>query len=167
MARVGLYPGTFDPITNGHIDIIRRACTLVDHLIVGIGIHAIKSPLLPLGIRQQLIESEAGPLAAAVRAKLSIITFKGLVVDAAHEAGASLIIRGLRGSGDFDYEDQMVGMNTIMKPDIETVFLIASNETRSISSTLVRQIASMGGDIAPFVPARVATEIATRLAPQN
>lgn len=167
MERIGLYPGTFDPITNGHLDIIRRSLKLVDHLVVGIGVHATKSPLLPLEMRRNLIESEAGPLADAAGGKLSITTFKGLVVDAADDANASVIVRGIRGATDFDYEDQMVGMNSVMNPKVETVFLIASNATRSISSTLIRQIASMGGDIRPFVPARVADEIAARLGPQN
>ena len=164
MARIGLYPGTFDPMTNGHLDVIRRALTLVDHLVVAIGVNATKTPLLTLEERFALIETEAAPLAKAAGGKVSTASFSGLVVNAADEAGAGVIIRGLRGAVDFEYETQMVGMNRVMNPRVETVFLAASPETQFISSTLVRQIAGMGGDILPFVPKRFAEKVLARIA---
>lgn len=159
MARVGLYPGTFDPMTNGHLDVIRRGLKLVDHLVVAIGVNATKTPLLSLEERFALIEAEAGPIAKEVGSKISTASFSGLVVDAADEHGATVIVRGLRGAVDFEYETQMVGMNRVMNPHVETVFLAASPETQFISSTLVRQIASMGGDITPFVPSSVKAKV--------
>ncbi|GMV62172.1 MAG: phosphopantetheine adenylyltransferase [Parvibaculum sp.] len=159
MARVGLYPGTFDPMTNGHLDVIRRGLKLVDHLVIAIGVNATKTPLISLEERFALIEAEAGPIAKEVGSKISTASFSGLVVDAADEHGATVIIRGLRGAVDFEYETQMVGMNRVMNPHVETVFLAASPETQFISSTLVRQIASMGGDITPFVPSSVKAKV--------
>ncbi|MCF8469967.1 MAG: pantetheine-phosphate adenylyltransferase [Parvibaculum sp.] len=164
MARVGLYPGTFDPMTNGHLDIIRRGLTLVDHLVIAIGVNATKTPLLTLDERFELIEAEAGPIAKELGAKISTASFSGLVVNAADEHGASFILRGLRGAVDFEYETQMVGMNRVMNPKVETVFLAASPDTQFISSTLVRQIAGMGGDIAPFVPRSVMKKVLARVA---
>src|SRR5690606_33202173 len=165
--RVGLYPGTFDPMTNGHLDVIRRSLRLVDHLIVAIGINATKVPLLTLEERFQLIEKEAAPTAKKLGAKISTASFSGLVVDAADEFGANVIIRGLRGAVDFEYETQMVGMNRVMNPKVETVFLAASPDTQCISSTLVRQIAGMGGDITPFVPASVKKTVLAAVAKQQ
>jgi pantetheine-phosphate adenylyltransferase len=159
MARVGLYPGTFDPMTNGHLDVIRRSLKLVDHLVIAIGVNATKTPLISLEERFALIEAEAGPIAREVGSKISTASFSGLVVDAADAHGATVIIRGLRGAVDFEYETQMVGMNRVMNPHVETVFLAASPETQFISSTLVRQIASMGGDITPFVPSSVKAKV--------
>lgn len=164
MARVGLYPGTFDPMTNGHLDVIRRALKLVDHLVVAIGINATKQPLISLEERFALIEAAAGPIAKEVGSKISTASFSGLVVNAADDHGANVIIRGLRGAVDFEYETQMVGMNRVMNPHVETVFLAASPETQFISSTLVRQIASMGGDITPFVPPSVKTKVLAAVA---
>lgn len=157
--RTGIYPGTFDPMTNGHIDIIKRSLVLVDHLVIAMGINASKSPLLSFEERKLLIEAEIGPVAKKLGSKISVEAFSGLVVDAADEYGASIIIRGLRGSVDYEYETQMVGMNRIMNPHVETVFLSASPETQFISSTLVRQIASMGGDISKFVSKRVEKKV--------
>lgn len=165
--RTGLYPGTFDPMTNGHIDIIRRSLALVDHLVIAMGINATKVPLLTFEERVALIESEIGPMAKKLGAKISTTSFSGLVVDAAETHGANVIIRGLRGSVDYEYEAQMVGMNRTMKPNVETVFLTASPETQFISSTLVRQIAGMGGDISRFVPKRVEKKIFSALAKQR
>jgi len=164
MSRVGLYPGTFDPMTNGHLDVIRRALKLVDHLVVAIGVNATKQPLISLEERFALIEAEAGPVAKEIGSKISTASFSGLVVNAADEHGANVIIRGLRGAVDFEYETQMVGMNRVMNPHVETVFLAASPETQFISSTLVRQIASMGGDITPFVPPLVKTKVLAAVA---
>ncbi|MDP1628109.1 pantetheine-phosphate adenylyltransferase [Parvibaculum sp.] len=167
MARIGLYPGTFDPMTNGHLDIIRRGLKLVDHLIVAIGVNATKTPLLTLEERFQLIEQEAGPIAKELGSKISTASFSGLVVNAADEHGATVIVRGLRGAVDFEYETQMVGMNRVMNPHVETVFLAASPETQFISSTLVRQIAAMDGDISPFVPPHVKDKVLARVAEQK
>jgi pantetheine-phosphate adenylyltransferase len=161
--RIGLYPGTFDPVTFGHIDIIRRAFRLVDHLVIGIGVNSSKTPMLTFEERAELIEAETKPLGEAVGSTVEVRSFTGLVVNAADEAGAGIIIRGLRGAVDYEYEDQMVGMNTILNPEVETVFLSASPEVGFISSTLVRQIATMGGDISPFVPPRVAEMIIARV----
>lgn len=167
MARIGLYPGTFDPMTNGHLDIIRRGLKLVDHLIVAIGVNATKAPLLTLEERFRLIEQEAGPIARELGSRISTASFSGLVVNAADEHGATIIIRGLRGAVDFEYETQMVGMNRVMNPHVETVFFAASPETQFISSTLVRQIAGMGGDISPFVPPHVKDKVLARVAEQK
>ena len=157
--RTGIYPGTFDPMTNGHIDIIRRSLALVDHLVIAMGINATKSPLLSFEERKLLIESEIAPIAKKLGAKISVVAFSGLVADAADEHNASVIIRGLRGSVDYEYEAQMVGMNRVMNPKVETIFLSASPETQFISSTLVRQIAAMGGDISNFVSRRVEKKV--------
>ncbi|MCE9649297.1 MAG: pantetheine-phosphate adenylyltransferase [Parvibaculum sp.] len=165
--RTGIYPGTFDPMTNGHLDIIRRALTLVDHLVVAMGINATKAPMLSFEERAALIEAEAGPIAKKLGAKITTASFSGLVVDAADAHGANVIIRGLRGGIDYEYEVQMVGMNRSMNPRVETVFLAASPETQFISSTLVRQIAGMGGDISRFVPKRVEKKILAKVAKQR
>jgi len=159
MKRIGLYSGTFDPVTLGHIDIIRRAFRLVDHLVVGIGVNSSKQPLLSFDERASLIEAEAASFAKEAGSTLEVASFSGLVVDAADDAGAGIIIRGLRGTVDYEYEDQMVGMNGILNPRVETVFLTASPEVGFISSTLVRQIATMGGDISHFVPPLVAEKV--------
>jgi len=167
MERVGIYPGTFDPITKGHLDIIRRSLKLVDHLVVGIGVHANKSPMLTLEDRIHLIESEAAPLAKETGARVSVTSFTGLVVNVADAVGACMIIRGLRGGVDYEYEAQMVGMNGTMNPRVETVFLSASPATQFITGTLVRQIAGMGGDISAFVPPAVAEKIVAQLAKKS
>ncbi len=150
--RVGLYPGSFDPITNGHIDIIKRSLAVVNKLIVGIGISATKTPMFSLEQRMAMIESEMGPIAKTMGTELSVTSFEGLLVDVARQQGANLIIRGLRTAADFDYEAQMTSMNRAMAPEIETVFLAASANVGFISSTLIRQIHAMGGDVSPFVP---------------
>lgn len=165
--RTGIYPGTFDPMTNGHLDIIRRALSMVDHLVVAMGINATKAPMLSFEERAALIEAEAGPIAKKLGSRITTASFTGLVVDAADAHGANIIIRGLRGAVDYEYEVQMVGMNRIMNPRVETVFLAASPETQFISSTLVRQIASMGGDISRFVPKRVEKKVLSKIAKQR
>jgi pantetheine-phosphate adenylyltransferase len=165
MTRTALYPGSFDPLTNGHVDILKAAFALCDRLVVAIGVHAAKAPLLSVDDRLELIDTVAGPMAAKTGAKVEACTFDNLVVDFAREVGATILIRGLRDGTDLDYEMQMAGMNGTMAPDLQTVFLPATTATRHITATLVRQIASMGGDIAPFVPAAVARRMSERLQP--
>jgi pantetheine-phosphate adenylyltransferase len=153
--RIGFYPGSFDPVTNGHLDVIERACRLVDKLIVGVGVSDRKEPLLDNGRRLELLEQTAGPIARKLGTEITYTDFDGLMVEACRKAGASIIIRGLRDTTDYNYEMQMVGMNSQMAPDLLTVFVPASPQVRHISASLVRQISHMGGDISPFVPALV------------
>lgn len=150
--RTGFYPGSFDPITYGHLDIIARAARVVDKLVIGVGVHAGKQALLEEKARVALIEQVLVPIAEHTGLKTSVVTFAGLAVDAARKAHAGLILRGLRDASDFDYEVQMGQMNGSLAPDIETVFLAASPATRMIASSLVKQIARMGGDVSSFVP---------------
>ncbi len=157
--RVGLYPGSFDPITNGHIDIIRRSLKIVDKLIVAIGVSATKQPVFTFEQRQAMIETEIGPLAKELGVEMQVVSFQDLLVDVARAHGADIILRGLRTAADYEYEAQMTSMNRSMAPEIETVFLPASPEVSFVSSTLVRQIMAMGGDISPFVPQSVLNEI--------
>ena len=159
MPRIALYAGSFDPVTNGHLDVVRHAAALADRLVLAIGVHPGKSPLFSVGDRLEMLEESCGPLARKAGAKLVCTTFSGLVVDAAREAGATLLIRGLRDSTDFDYEMQMAGMNEAMAPKIHSVFLPASPDVRPITATLVRQIAGMGGDVSAFVPPKVAARL--------
>jgi pantetheine-phosphate adenylyltransferase len=163
MERVALYPGTFDPLTNGHIDLIEAAFRLCDKLIVAIGVHPSKTPMLSVDDRLELIEAVAVPLGEEAGCTVEACTFDNLVADFAREVGAGMLIRGLRDGTDLDYEMQMAGMNGTMAPWLQTVFLPASPEARHITATLVRQIAAMGGDIAPFVPPIVADRIRTRI----
>lgn len=157
--RVGFYPGSFDPITNGHIDIIKRSLAIVDKLIVGIGISATKTPIFTFEQRQAMIDAEIGPLAKQKGVEMQVISFQDLLVQVARDHGAHIILRGLRTAADYEYEAQMTSMNRSMAPEIETVFLPASPEVSFVSSTLVRQILTMGGDISPFVPQSVLNEI--------
>lgn len=155
MSRTGFYPGSFDPVTNGHIDIISRAANLVDELVLGVGVHHGKSGLLPESQRIELLKAICSPISAATGMNIQVQTFDDLAVSAAQRVGACVIIRGLRDATDFDYEMQMGQMNAAMMPKIETVFLGASPSTRMIASSLVKQIAKMGGDISSFVPPEV------------
>jgi pantetheine-phosphate adenylyltransferase len=163
MSRTALYPGSFDPLTNGHIDILQAAFRLCDRLVVAIGVHPNKDPMLSVDDRLDLIELIAKPLGEAEGVVIEACTFDNLVVDFAGEVGATLLIRGLRDGGDFEYEMQMAGMNGSMTPWLQTVFLPASPQVRHITATLVRQIAAMGGDIDPFVPPAVAARLKHRL----
>ena len=156
MPRIALYAGSFDPVTNGHIDVVRHAVRLADRLVLAIGIHPGKAPLLSADERLAMLEETCGPIGREAKCEISCITFDNLVVEAARKAGATILIRGLRDGTDFDYEMQMAGMNETMAPELQTVFLPASPSVRTITATLVRQIASMGGDIRPFVPTAVA-----------
>jgi pantetheine-phosphate adenylyltransferase len=156
MARIGFYPGSFDPVTLGHIDIARRAAKLVDRLVVAVGTHHDKHALFSADERVSMVVDALRPVADEAGIEFDVTTYDNLTVEAAKDAGASVIIRGLRDAGDFDYEMQMAGMNAAMKPEVETVFLASSPETRYIAASFVRQIAAMGGDVSAFVPAKVA-----------
>ncbi|MEZ2406223.1 pantetheine-phosphate adenylyltransferase [Bosea sp. OAE752] len=164
MTRTAFYTGSFDPVTNGHADVIAAAAGLCDRLVVAIGVHPGKAPLLPVEQRADLVRAVASPLLAAKGAVLDVVTFDDLAVDAARRAGATLIIRGLRDGTDLDYEMQMAGMNGTMGPDVQTVFLPASPGVRHITATLVRQIAAMGGDVSAFVPPPVLAALKARFA---
>ncbi|HEY6256825.1 MAG TPA: pantetheine-phosphate adenylyltransferase [Xanthobacteraceae bacterium] len=159
MPRVALFPGSFDPVTNGHLDLVRQAARLADRLVLAIGTHPGKAPLFAADERLAMLQAAAEPLARAAGCELACITFADLVVAAARREGATLLIRGLRGAADFDYEMEMAGMNAAMAGDLQTVFLPASPAVRPITATLVRQIASMGGDVSPFVPPAVAARL--------
>ena len=151
MTRIGFYPGTFDPVTLGHTDVIRRAAALLDKLIIGIGINPSKVPMFPDAERIAMLEGEVRAIARATETEISVVTFSGLAVEAARKNGASIIIRGVRDGTDFDYEMQMAGMNGEMAPDIQTVYVAASPAVRHIAANLVRAVISMGGDPSPFV----------------
>jgi len=152
---VGFYPGSFDPLTNGHLDVIERACKLVDRLVVAVGTHHTKKPLFSHEDRRALLSAALDPIGKRTETEFEIVDFNGLMVQAARAHGAKLILRGLRDTTDYNFEMQMVGMNAQMAPDLQTVFLPSSPHVRHISATLVRQIAEMGGDISAFVPAIV------------
>ncbi len=149
--RTGLYPGTFDPVTRGHTDIIHRASKLVDRLVIGIAVNRGKGPLFSLEERVALIEGECIEIAASTGMAIEVRPFDNLLVNFAEEVGASLIIRGLRAVSDFEYEFQMVGMNRALSDDIEMVFLMAGARHQAIASKLVKEIARMGGDVSKFV----------------
>src|SRR5688572_30956927 len=150
--RVGLYPGSFDPVTYGHVDVVRRAAHLVDKLVIAIGTHHDKHPMFTAEERVKLSSEVLRPVAEEIGLALEVTTYANLTVDAAKDANATVVIRGLRDAGDFDYEMQMAGMNQALPPEIETVFLASSPEARHIAASLVRQIAAMGGDVSSFVP---------------
>ena len=161
--RIGLYPGTFDPLTLGHLDIIRRACSLVDRLVIGIAINRDKGPLFTLEERVATVERECAVIARATATEIVAHPFENLLIHCAEEVGASVIIRGLRAVSDFEYEYQMVGMNRAMNDQVETVFLMADAQYQSIASRLVKEIARLDGDVTGFVPERVAEDLVERL----
>jgi pantetheine-phosphate adenylyltransferase len=150
--RVGLYPGTFDPVTNGHLDVIARAARLLAKLVVGVAVNTGKGPLFSLEERVELVEAEIAQIATQNGMVIEVMPFDTLLVHFARKIGASMIVRGLRAVSDYDYEVQMAGMNYRMAPDIETVFLMASERHQFIASRLVKEIAVLGGDISSFVP---------------
>ena len=161
--RIGLYPGTFDPVTLGHTDIIRRACTLVDKLVIGVAINSGKGPMFTLDERVSMIEAECVPLGEQAGCQIVVHPFKNLLIDCARDVGASVIVRGLRAVADFEYEYQMVGMNRSMDASIETVFLMADVKYQAIASKLVKEIARLDGDISKFVPPEVKRRLMEKL----
>jgi len=161
--RIGLYPGTFDPLTLGHIDIIERASHLVDRLVIGVAINRDKGPLFSLEERVAMIDSECAALAARTGVEIVAHPFENLLVDCAHEVGASMIIRGLRAIADFEYEYQMVGMNRALDASVETVFLMAEAKHQAIASKLVKEISRLGGDVSKFVTPAVRDALNARL----
>jgi len=150
--RIGLYPGTFDPVTNGHLDVIGRAARILDKLVVGVAINTGKGPLFPIEERVELVQSEVNAIASKNGMVIEVLPFDTLLVQFARKVGATMIVRGLRAVSDFDYEFQMAGMNYRMAPDVETVFLMASETHQFIASRLVKEVAMLGGDITSFVP---------------
>jgi pantetheine-phosphate adenylyltransferase len=160
--RIGLYPGTFDPVTLGHLDIIKRAVKLVDHLVIGVATNPSKSPLFTLEERVEMVRHEASPLAAEGRATIEVKTFGSLLMQFAEEVGASVIVRGLRAVSDFEYEFQMVAMNQRLNQEIETVFLMADPRHQAIASRLVKEIGMLGGNVAPFTTPYIAEKLVER-----
>jgi len=162
--RTGLYPGTFDPVTHGHIDIIRRACSLVDRLVIGVAINRDKGPMFSLDERVAMLEAESAPIAADTGTQIVVHPFETLLITCARDVGAGVIIRGLRAVADFEYEFQMVGMNRSLDNSIETVFLMADAKNQAIASKLVKEIARLGGDVSKFVPPAVKAALMARFA---
>ncbi|MGP1355286.1 pantetheine-phosphate adenylyltransferase [Roseicyclus sp.] len=162
--RTGLYPGTFDPITFGHIDIIKRACQLVDRLVIGVAINRDKGPLFTLEERVAMVEAETAHLTAMTGTEIVVHPFENLLIDCARDVGAGIIIRGLRAVADFEYEFQMVGMNRKLDADIVTVFLMAEADRQAIASKLVKEIARLKGDVSHFVPKAVVAALREKYA---
>ena len=149
--RIGLYPGTFDPVTLGHVDIIQRAMALVDRLVIGVAINRDKGPLFALEDRVRMIQAECEAITNKTGGEIVVHPFENLLIDCARDVGAGIIIRGLRAVADFEYEFQMVGMNRALDASIETVFLMADARRQAIASKLVKEIARLGGDVSKFV----------------
>lgn len=160
--RIAFYPGSFDPITNGHLDVLEQALALCDELVIGIGVHAGKTPMFSFDERASMADHVVKTDFATRADNVSVVSFDGLVVDAARQAGATILVRGLRDGTDLDYEMQMAGMNRAMASDITTVFVPAYAESRHITATLVRQIAKMEGDVSSFVPGVVQRALTAR-----
>ncbi|ARJ70653.1 pantetheine-phosphate adenylyltransferase [Paracoccus contaminans] len=163
--RIGLYPGTFDPITLGHIDIIQRAASLVDRLVIGVAINGDKGPLFSLDERVAMVKAECADIAVCKGIEIVVHPFENLLIDCARDVGASVIVRGLRAVADFEYEFQMVGMNRALDASVETVFLMADARRQAIASKLVKEIARLGGDVAKFVTPAVNQALRARLSP--
>ena len=164
MFRTALYTGSFDPITNGHVAMLAGAACLFDRLVVAIGVHPGKQPMFSIEERKRLVFESCAETFAGTGCTLEVATFDGLAVTAAREHAAGEILRGLRDGTDLDYEMQMAGMNAVMAPDLRTIFMPAPPAVRHITATLVRQIATMGGDVSPFVPAPVVAALAKKFA---
>jgi len=167
MTRIAIYPGTFDPFTNGHLDILTTALALADELVVAIGVHPTKSTMFSLDERQAMIGDAIAALPVEQAARVRVTSFDGLTVAAATDVGATLIVRGLRNAADFDYEMQMAATNAVLAPQVRTVFVPASPGSRHITATLVRQIVGMGGDVSPFVPPVVMQRLKDRTGRRN
>ena len=165
--RIGLYPGTFDPITLGHIDIIRRASLLVDRLVIGVAINRDKAPLFNLEERVEMLEKDCANLSEQTGTEIIVHPFENLLINCAHDVGAQVIVRGLRAVADFEYEFQMVGMNRSLDNSIETVFLMAEAKHQAIASKLVKEIARLDGDISKFVTPHVANRLLNKLNMSN
>ena len=161
--RIGLYPGTFDPITLGHIDIIRRASLLVDRLVIGVAINRDKAPLFTLEERVVMLEKDCADLSEQTGTEIIVHPFENLLINCAHDVSAQVIVRGLRAVADFEYEFQMVGMNRSLDNSIETVFLMAEAKHQAIASKLVKEIARLDGDISKFVTPHVANRLLNKL----
>ena len=164
MPRIALYPGSFDPVTNGHLDVVQHAVTLCDRLIVAVAVHPGKKSLFSTEERLEMLREVCEPIARQAGCAFEASTYDNLTVTAARAAGASIMIRGLRDGTDLDYEMQLAGMNQAMAPEVHTVFVPASSAVRPITATLVRQIAGMGGDFAAFVPSSVAAKLKAKFA---
>jgi pantetheine-phosphate adenylyltransferase len=162
--KIGVYPGTFDPVTDGHMDIIRRATSICDHLIVGCARNAGKRPLFTLDERAAMVREEIEALGPEQAKRIEVMPFETLLMDFARSVGASFVVRGLRAVSDFEYEFQMVGMNAKLCPEIETVFLMASETVHYISSRFVKEIGALGGDVSKFVSPRTAARLRRRFA---
>jgi pantetheine-phosphate adenylyltransferase len=160
--RTGLYPGTFDPVTLGHTDIIQRAMALVDKLVIGVAINRDKAPLFSLEERVAMVEAECAPIIAKTGGQIVVHPFENLLIDCARDVGATVIVRGLRAVADFEYEFQMVGMNRALDASIETVFMMADARRQAIASKLVKEIARLGGDVTKFVPPAVQLALVER-----
>ncbi len=165
--RIGLYPGTFDPITLGHIDIIRRASLLVDRLVIGVAINRDKAPLFTLEERVEMLDKDCADLSEQTGTEIIVHPFENLLINCAHDVGAQVIVRGLRAVADFEYEFQMVGMNRSLDNSIETVFLMAEAKHQAIASKLVKEIARLDGDISKFVTPHVANRLLKKLNMSN
>lgn len=161
--RVALYPGTFDPMTIGHIDIIKRACLMVDRLVIGVAINRDKGPMFSLEERVEMVEAECAKLAADTGTEIVAHPFENLLINCAHDVGASIIVRGLRAVTDFEYEYQMVGMNRALDNTVETVFLMADLKHQAIASKLVKEIARLDGDVSKFVTPEVKDRLYAKL----
>ncbi|WP_434621241.1 pantetheine-phosphate adenylyltransferase [Tabrizicola sp. M-4] len=162
--RIGLYPGTFDPITLGHVDIIQRAMALVDRLVIGVAINRDKGPLFSLEERVAMVQAECATIQAKTGGEIVVHPFENLLIDCARDVGASVIVRGLRAVADFEYEFQMVGMNRALDASIETVFMMADARRQAIASKLVKEIARLGGDVSKFVTPPVEAALKARFA---
>jgi len=162
--RIGIYPGTFDPITNGHADIIRRAIKIVDRLVIGVARNDGKGPLFATDERVEIVRDEVSHLENGDAERIEVRAFDTLLVNFAQSAGATMVVRGLRAVSDFEYEFQMAGMNARLNPEIETVFLMASDRFQFISSRFVKEIGALGGDVSHFVSPRVAARLSDRFA---